>query len=105
MTESTLTAEIVTFRRLAGAPEDAVRRAAAGLAPFLSGSAGFVSRSLSRDAEGTWTDHLLWTDAGLARAAAERMMAEPAAAALMALIDMGSVRMTHAPVLVTQKAA
>jgi hypothetical protein len=105
MTESTLIAEIVTFRTVGSAPDDTVVRAAGALAPFLAGCDGFVSRALSRDKGGTWTDHVLWTRLDLAEAAAGRMMHEPAAAAFLALIDMETVRMTHAPVLVAQVAA
>ena len=105
MTESTLTAEIVTFRTHTDTPEDDVRRAAAALAPFLSGCEGFVSRSLSRDGDGIWTDHILWANADLAKRAAAQMMEQASAAAFLALIDVPSVRMIHARVLVEQKAA
>ncbi|MFN0116339.1 MAG: hypothetical protein ACKVPY_16835 [Paracoccaceae bacterium] len=105
MTEPTLTAEIVTFRTLPGTPAHITRNAAEGIGPALVRCQGFLARTLSLGEDGTWTDHVLWERPDLAHRAAERIMAEPEGRAFMALIDPASVRMTHAPVMVAQKAA
>ena len=102
---SNLTAEIVTFRAAPDVSVADMTRAAEGIAAFLVGCDGFVARHLSRAEDGTWTDHVIWRSLAQASAAAERLMADPAAAAFMALIDMASVRMVHAPVAVAQMAA
>jgi hypothetical protein len=101
----TPTAEIVTFRSCTGVSDAAIARAAEGMAPLLARAEGFPARSLSVDATGTWTDHVAWADAALARRAAAGRMADPAAQAFMALIDTDSVRMNRARILVAQKAA
>ncbi len=104
MTDTSLTAEIVTFRAAHGVAQDTLAEAASGLNAFLDGRDGFVSRTLSCDAEGTWTDYVIWTDLAKAKAAAEKIMAEPVAGAFMALVDPESVKMIHAPIHVRKAA-
>ncbi len=104
MTNTHLTAEIVTFRAADGVSPGAMAQAASGMKPFLDGRDGFVSRTLSCDADGTWTDYVVWTDLATAKAAAEAIMSEPVAGAFMALIDPDSVKMIHAPIHVQQAA-
>ena len=104
MTNDTLIAEIVTFRAVPGTDDTELTQAAVALEPFLMTRAGFVSRHLSCGADGTWTDHVVWSDLGLAKAASEALMSEPAAGPFMMLIDPASVVMTHAPVMVSQAA-
>lgn len=97
-----LTAEIVIFRTLPGPTKDDVQKAAASVGPWLAGQRGFVVRSLSCSDEGLWTDHVLWASHEDATRAGAAFMAEPSAAAFMAMIDPESVQMSHAPVVVRQ---
>jgi hypothetical protein len=103
MTESPI-AEIVTFRARPGVAPARMAELAGRIAPFLAARPGFVARVLSCAEDGTWTDHILWTDRRAAERAAEAVLSEPAAAPFFAAIDEASVRMVHAPVLVHQRA-
>ena len=94
-------AEIVTFRLLDGADDTTFTQAAAAMAPFLAQTNAVLSRHLSKTEDGTWTDHITWTSLGAAKTAAAAMKAEPAAAPFMSMIDPSSIRMHHAPILVS----
>jgi hypothetical protein len=91
--------EIVSFRLVAGTTDAAFLAAAKGTATALQAQPGFVRRSLTRAEDGIWTDHVLWSSQPAAMSAAEAMMAEPAFAPFMALIDGPTVQMRHEPVL------
>lgn len=99
----TRTAEIVTFRLTDGCTPQAFADAAAAMEPFLRATGGFVRRDLSVDADGLWTDHILWQDAASARAAAAAIMETPAAGPFMAMIDGPSAVMRHATVHLQQE--
>lgn len=99
-----LTVEIVTFRALPGISRETLRERAESIGPWLAACPGFLSRTLSLSDSGTWTDHLVWASPHQAKAAADRIMAEPSAAAFMAAIDGASVTMSHAPVVIRQTA-
>ncbi len=90
--------EIVSFRLVAGTSDAAFLAAAKGTGTPLQAQPGFVSRSLTRTDDGTWTDHVLWSSMAAAMAGADAMMAEPAFSPFMALIDGPTVTMQHAPV-------
>ncbi|MGI1661199.1 antibiotic biosynthesis monooxygenase family protein [Palleronia sp. KMU-117] len=92
-------AEIVTFRLAPGTSEAAFLQAARGTVPFVKAAPGFVARRLSRLDDGTWTDHVVWASMDQAMAAAEALMAEPAAAPFLQAIDMASVTMRHEAIL------
>lgn len=94
----TTTAEIVTFRLIDGADPLAFTRAAAAMEPFLRDTGGMIRRDLSVDADGLWTDHILWTSAATAKAAAAAIMEDPAAGPFMSMIDGPSAVMRHAQV-------
>jgi heme-degrading monooxygenase HmoA len=100
----TFTAEIVTFRAAPGISAEEMRTRAADIAGWLERQPGFIARTLSHADDDIWTDHVLWQSLADAKAAGEKIMAEPCAQALMAAIDMQSVRMSHAPVAVHQMA-
>ena len=87
--------EVVTFRLVAGADDAAFIEAARATEAPLAGQPGFLRRRLVQAADGQWTDWVEWRDAASAHAAAEAMMAEPAFAPFMALIDGASVIMRH----------
>ena len=92
-------AEIVTFRLAAATPEAAFLDAARATGPLLATVPGFVSRRLSRGADGTWTDHVEW--ASRAEAAARAVTSDPAAGPFLAAIDPDSIVMRHASLLWT----
>jgi len=92
----TKTAEIVTFRLIEGADAATFVNAARGMTPYLERTGAVVSRSLSVDPDGLWTDHIVWTSHAAAMEAAQNMPNRPEAAAFMAPIDPASVTMRHA---------
>jgi hypothetical protein len=87
--------EIVRFTLVAGTSDAAFLAAAKGTEASLGAQPGFVSRSLTRAEDGSWTDHVIWSSMAMAMAGAETMMAEPAFGPFMALIDGASVSMRH----------
>lgn len=89
-------AEIVTFRLVPGTDEAAFLAAARATGAPVSAQPGFVSRHLSRDDTGLWTDHVLWSDMGAALAAAQAVMEDPAFGPFVALIDPEGMAMRHA---------
>ncbi len=91
-------AEIVTFRLSEGADPAAFVAAADGMSPFLHGTGAVLTRTLSTDETGVWTDHITWTSMGAAKSAAAAMMEQPEAAPFMALIDPETVEMRHATI-------
>ena len=91
-------AEIVTFRLAEGTDADAFTKAARALEPMLRASGDAISRTLSHDDDGLWTDHITWTTMEAAKAAAERIMSDPVAAPMMQMIAPDSVVMRHAPI-------
>ncbi len=99
----TMTAEIVTFRLIEGSDTTAFRRAAADMEPLLRDAGGMIRRTLSVDADGLWTDHILWSSMDTAQAAAQQIMANPAAAPFMQMIDEPTAQMRHAMVQIQQE--
>lgn len=92
-------AEIVTFRvRDDVSPEDFLVATEATRA-FLDAAPGFVARHLSRGADGTWTDHVIWTGLAEAQAASDALMARRELAPFLAAIRPDSVVMRHDPIL------
>jgi len=87
--------EIVTFRLVPDTSDTAFLAAAEGTAAPLRLQPGFLGRSLTRSADGLWTDHVLWSSMITATAAADAMMADPAFGPFMALIDGPTVTMRH----------
>ncbi|MEX0283114.1 MAG: hypothetical protein AB3N23_00735 [Paracoccaceae bacterium] len=95
-------AEIVTFRLADGTTQDAFTKAAQAMEPFLIETGSMHARVLSVDADGLWTDHLVWSSMTAAKTAAEQIMARPEAQPFMSMIDPATVTMRHAPIRVTQ---
>lgn len=91
-------AEIVTFRLVAGSDITAFAQAADGMSPYLKATGSVLSRTLSVDDTGLWTDHITWTSMAAAKAAAAEIMQEPDAAPFMQMIDPATVEMRHASV-------
>jgi hypothetical protein len=99
---TTQVAEIVTFRLKPGATQAAFLEAMQQMQPFVDRSGGVIERTISCDAEGLWTDHVLWSDGAKAKALAEAFMSAPETEAARGLIDETTVAMRHAPVLFRQ---
>ena len=91
-------AEIVTFRLSDDADPAAFTKAADGMTSFLRSTGAVLSRTLSADAKGLWTDHITWTSMQEARDAAALMMERPEAAPFLSMIDPDTVEMRHAPI-------
>ncbi len=89
------TLEFVTFRLLPGTDDDAFLAAARATEALVRRQPGFVSRRLSRGADGTWTDTVEWRSLAEARQAAQAVMADAAFAPFMARIDSASAAMRH----------
>ena len=96
-------AEIVTFQLKKDAETTAFLDAATKMDPFLKGTGAVLARTLSKDPQGVWTDHIIWRSLATARATAAQMMADPVAAPMLQMIDPEQVRMSHAPVLYHQE--
>lgn len=94
-------AEVVTFKLVAGTDPQAFVAAARGIEPYLRGTGAVISRTLSVDADGIWTDYIVWTSLQAAKDAADALMAQPEAAPMMAVIAADSVTLRHAPILLT----
>ncbi|MGC1505064.1 MAG: hypothetical protein WA782_13120 [Sulfitobacter sp.] len=101
-TQSTV-AEIVTFRLAQGTDIDAFVTAARAIEPMLKASGTVLSRTLSCDDAGTWTDHITWTTMAAAKSTAAARMADPCAAPMMQMIDPAHVTMRHAPIAYQQE--
>ncbi|MEW9922118.1 hypothetical protein AB2B41_21130 [Marimonas sp. MJW-29] len=91
-------AEIVTFRLVPGTDTVAFVHAARALEPRLRATGHVLSRTLSADPDGTWTDHIVWTSHAVALQTAGEIMADPIAAPMMQMIDPDHVQMRHAEI-------
>lgn len=87
--------EIVQFRLAEGVNRDDFITAAAGTMPALCALDGFVGRTLSEGEDGTWTDHVKWTDPALAQAAMEGSMENEALLPFIMSIDPDSMVLTY----------
>ena len=96
--------ETVRFRLKSEVTPEAQIALSEGIASFLKGRAGFISRSLSLSADGTFLDHVVWEDMDAALAAQTALGAHRDAAAILPLIDEASVDITHAPFVTRQVA-
>lgn len=92
--------EYVTFT-LPDASEAAFLAAAKGTEPLVRRQPGFVSRRLSKGADGRWTDAVTWASLTEAEAAAHGVMADADFAPFMALIDGPSAVMRHESLALT----
>ncbi|WP_050930532.1 hypothetical protein [Aestuariivita boseongensis] len=92
----TKTVEIVTFRTHPQHSAGDVHQAAAAMKGFLHETGGMAQRTLSQDADGLWTGHILWNSLEDAQRAAARIGTAPEAQAFIAMIDGPSVTMRHA---------
>ncbi|MEM7470882.1 MAG: hypothetical protein AAF340_05965 [Pseudomonadota bacterium] len=92
-------AEIVRFRLKPGV-SDADYIALNGPShSYSSALPGFISRSLSKSAEGDWTDYVVWDSMEAAKHAADGFMAQDFAPAMVGAIDESTMEMTHQQIL------
>lgn len=90
------TIELVTFRLIPGTDRAAFLAAARGTGATVRRQPGFQSRMLTESPDGTWSDIVTWASHPQALAAADAVMSDPDFAPFAALIDMGTVSMSHA---------
>ena len=101
MPPKTTVIEYVTFSLIPGAEEAGFLAAARGTEALVRRQPGFLSRQLSRGADGRWTDAVTWASLAEAEAAAQAVMADPDFAPFMALIDGLSAAMRHESLALT----
>lgn len=92
-------AEIVHFRLVEGVTDARFLEATRAMQPLVEAAPGYVSRTLSRNPDGSWTDYVIWTDLDRAKSAAETIFAEPASKPFGNAIDGATVRMRHETIL------
>jgi hypothetical protein len=91
--------EHVTFRLVPQADQSSFAAANAAADGFLAAQPGYRGRTLARRADGAFVDLVAWTDRASAEAAAAAYLADPASAALTALIDQASLEFQHLEVV------
>jgi hypothetical protein len=101
MPPKTTVIEYVTFALVPGADEAAFLAAARGTEALVRRPPGFRSRQLSKGPDGHWTDAVTWASLAEAEAAPQAVMADPAFAPFMAMIDGPSARMRHEALALT----
>ncbi|MDW3222253.1 MAG: hypothetical protein R8G34_05095 [Paracoccaceae bacterium] len=92
-------AEIVTYRLKDGVTTQDVVKAAQATEPFLGSTGAVVSRSLSRDENGVWTDYILWTSLEAAKATEAQAMQRPEFMFFFAMMAEKTVELRYATVL------
>ena len=99
-TSETTTIEIVEFRlgRGTGAAFVAANQP---LNDWLKAQPGFVSRQLAERDDGSYIDVLIWSSRSDAEAAANKVMNAFGEADAMTMIDPESIRMSHAPIMMS----
>lgn len=100
--EQTRILEIVTFRPGRDVDPDDFEAAAAEIGPWLSTQPGFIGRTLARECDGGFVDCIEWRSMDHAKRAASRLMGEPSAEPMMAMIDAATVSMRHYAIRATQ---
>lgn len=93
------TVEMASFKVRTGVSHEAVLAARQQLQSYLSAAPGYLSSRLVRDADGTYTDLVVWRDAASAHAAAKAALQDADAGAYFALIDEATIVMRHAGVV------
>ena len=92
--------EIVQFRLADGVDRDQFIVAAANTMPTLCTMDGFIGRILSEGEDGSWTDHVRWTDVEAAQAAMAASMEIEALLPFIMSVDPGSMTLTYqAPIV------
>lgn len=92
-------AEIVTFELKEGVSDADYLALNQNSHAYISYSRGFVSRRLSKSADGRWTDYTVWQSLDDAQAAQAGFMAQEFAPAMVGAINGETLRMEHQQVL------
>lgn len=92
---STHIIETVLFTVNDGVSRSDFLRAAEATTSFVTKLTGFVSRRLSYTDDGTWIDHIEWTDLKAAEAAAASVASDPRNAEFLKAINGQSVKMMY----------
>ncbi len=87
--------EMVTYKLNDGMDKDAFIKAALAMNPWIEAQPGFLQRRLSCAEDGTWIEHVHWTDMASAKAAAAGIGSDPANAEALAAIAGPSVQVSH----------
>lgn len=99
MDTTTITLEQVIYRLVEGATEEAFLDANAATEAWLEAQPGFLGRELAVDQDGTWVDHVWWTDLRSAETAAGAYMATDACTQLSAYLVQDSATFRHARIV------
>jgi len=92
-------AETVTFQLLPGTDEAQFLAAAKDTMAVMNRVGGALSRTLSKDEDGQWTDYIIWSDMQTATEAPAQIMADPTFAVFMGMIQDSSVDLQYSTVL------
>lgn len=87
--------EIVQFRLADGVDRDQFIAAAANTMPTLCTMDGFIGRVLSEGEDGSWTDHVRWTDTEAAQAAMAASMENEALLPFIMSVDPETMTLTY----------
>ena len=98
---STHVIETVTFRTMDGVSQEQFLDAAQQASAFMTARPGFVRRRLSREENGTWSEHVEWASMADAKAAAAEIGRSEHAQPFVRAIDDPSVRITHSELKVS----
>ena len=92
-------AEIVTYRLNEGVSQADHLAAADATRAYLKDTGAVISRSLSVDENGLWTDYIVWTSHTAAKAAEAQALQRPEFGEFFAGMDESSATMRHAPIM------
>ena len=92
-------AEIVTYRLNDGVSQTDHLAAANATTAFLERTGAVVTRTLSVDETGLWTDFIIWTSLSAAQEAQGQAMQQAEFGAFFSGMDEASVTMRHAPIM------
>jgi hypothetical protein len=87
--------ETVTFELNKGVSRDDFVAAARDMNAWVEAQPGFLQRRLSCTADGTWIEHIQWTDMDAAKAAAAEIGKTPGNASFLSAIKGQTVQMMH----------
>ncbi len=97
--QPTQVAEIVRFKLKPGVTDEAYLADTQPSHAYAGALPGFVSRNLSKSADGEWTDYVIWQTLEDAQAASQGFMAQDFAPAMIGAIDETTMQMSHQPIL------
>ncbi|AUQ74907.1 antibiotic biosynthesis monooxygenase family protein [Phaeobacter piscinae] len=92
-------AEIVTFHLAEGVKTADFVALMQRTEGFVRAQSGFLHRQLTRGADGSWTDYVVWQDMAAAQEVAQSFMTQEFSAEVMAAIAPDTAKMRHEEVL------